>query len=150
MTADRSQDDWRAIEQVLYDYAWMVDQRKWEMMDAVFAPGATIDYASTGGQKGPYRPTLEWLHRALAPWPINLHHITNISIRISGDRADSRCYFLAPMGRAKADGSQEVITNAGYYLDSLVRTAGGWRIAERVCHQTVMIGQLPSGYAIPA
>ena len=53
------------------------------------------------------------------------------------------------MGRKQPDGSQEVITNAGYYLDSLVRTAGGWRIAERVCHQTVMIGQLPSGYAIP-
>jgi hypothetical protein len=53
------------------------------------------------------------------------------------------------MGRKKPDGSQEVITNAGYYLDSLVRTAAGWRIAARVCHQTVMIGQLPSGYAIP-
>jgi 3-phenylpropionate/cinnamic acid dioxygenase small subunit len=142
--------DWRAIEQVLYDYAWMVDQRKWEMMDSVFAPGATIDYTSTGGRKGPYRPTLEWLDRALAPWPINLHHITNVSIRISADRAESRCYFLAPMGRKKADGSQEVITNAGYYLDSLVRTDAGWRIQQRTCHQTIMIGQLPSGYEIPA
>ena len=53
------------------------------------------------------------------------------------------------MGRQQPDGSQEVITNAGYYLDTLVRTAGGWRIAERVCQQTVMIGQLPTGYAIP-
>jgi 3-phenylpropionate/cinnamic acid dioxygenase small subunit len=149
MTADRSHDDWRSIEQVLYDYAWMVDQRKWEMMDLVFAPGATIDYGSTGGQKGPYRPTLEWLHRALAPWPINLHHITNVTITISGDSAESRCYFTAPMARNKADGSQDVITNAGFYLDSLVRTAAGWRIKERVCHQTVRIGQLPTGYAIP-
>ncbi len=149
MTSQQSADDWRAIEQVLYDYAWMVDRRVWKMMDDLFAPGATIDYSSTGGRKGPYRPTLEWLDRALSPWPINLHHITNVSIRISGDRAESRCYFLAPMGRAKPDGSQEVITNAGFYLDSLVRTAGGWRIKERVCEQTVMIGQLPAGYAIP-
>jgi 3-phenylpropionate/cinnamic acid dioxygenase small subunit len=149
MTQDLSRDDSRAIEQVLYDYAWMVDQRKWDLMDSVFAPGATIDYSSTGGKKGAYRPTLEWLHRALSPWPINLHHITNVSIRVSGDHAESRCYFLAPMGRKRPDGSQEVITNAGYYLDSLVRTASGWRIAERVCQQTVMIGQLPGGYAIP-
>ena len=141
--------DWRAIEQVLYDYAWMVDRRKWDMMDSVFAPGATIDYTSTGGIKGPYRPTLEWLDRALAPWPINLHHITNVTVRIQGDRAEARCYFTAPMARLRADGSQEVITNAGYYLDAMVRTAGGWRIQERVCEQTVRIGQLPSGYTIP-
>ncbi len=149
MIANASHDDWRAIEQVLYDYAWMVDQRKWEMMDSVFAPGAIIDYTSTGGQKGLYRPTLEWLDRALAPWPINLHHITNVSIRVSGDSADARCYFLAPMGRKISDSSQEVITNAGYYLDALVRMPTGWRIKERVCHQTVRIGALPVGYAIP-
>jgi 3-phenylpropionate/cinnamic acid dioxygenase small subunit len=149
MSAAASDQDWRAIEQVLYDYAWMVDRRKWEMMDAVFAPGASIDYTSTGGIKGPYRPTLEWLDRALAGWPINLHHITNVSIRTHGDRADSRCYFTAPMARLRGDGSQEVITNAGYYLDTLVRTGAGWRIQERICEQTVRIGQLPSGYVIP-
>ncbi|HUA87971.1 MAG TPA: nuclear transport factor 2 family protein [Steroidobacteraceae bacterium] len=142
-------DDQRAIEQLLYDYAWMVDQRLWQMMDSVFAPDATIDYASTGGKKGPYRPTLEWLARALAPWPLNLHHITNVAVSVRGDEAQSRCYFSAPMGRARGDGSQEVIVNAGYYLDTLVRTAAGWRIRERVCRQTIMIGQLPPGYAIP-
>jgi 3-phenylpropionate/cinnamic acid dioxygenase small subunit len=141
--------DWRAIEQLLYRYAWMVDRREWQLMDEVFAPGATIDYTSTGGRKGPYRPTLEWLDRALAPWPINLHFISNVMIEVSGDRARSRCYFQAPMGRRRADGSQEVITNAGYYLDDLVRTGAGWRIERRVCEQTVMVGQLPADYAIP-
>jgi hypothetical protein len=53
------------------------------------------------------------------------------------------------MARSKSDGSQEVITNAGYYLDALVRTPAGWRIAERICQQTLMIGQLPPGYVIP-
>jgi 3-phenylpropionate/cinnamic acid dioxygenase small subunit len=147
--ANEVRDDRRAIEQLLYVYAWMVDQRKWELMDSVFAPGATIDYSSTGGRKGPYRPTLEWLDRALAPWPLNLHHITNVCIETHGDEATSRCYFIAPMGRKSPDGSQEVITNAGYYIDSLVRTASGWRIRERICHQTIMIGQLPAGYTIP-
>jgi hypothetical protein len=51
--------DWRPIERLLYAYTWIVDQRKWELMDSVFAPDATIDYTRTGGQKGPYRPTLE-------------------------------------------------------------------------------------------
>ena len=60
------------IEQLLYRYSWMADERKWELMDTVFGPGGTIDYTSTGGQKGPYRPTLEWLHRALAGWATEL------------------------------------------------------------------------------
>ena len=149
MNAGDAPDDWRAIERLLYLYAWMVDQRKWELMDSVFAVDATIDYTSTGGRKGPYRPTLEWLDRALKPWPINLHHITNVSIEVDGDRAVSRCYFSAPMGRKSPDGSQEVITNAGFYLDNLIRTARGWRIRERLCHQTLMVGQLPAGYTIP-
>ena len=143
-------DDWRAIEQVHYTYAWMVDQRKWELMDSVFSPDAIIDYTSTGGQSGPYRATLTWLDRALQGWPLNLHQISNISLDIRGDRAGSRCYFLAPMGRPRGDGSQEVITNAGHYLDEFVRTSAGWRIRVRVCHQTIMIGQLPPGYQIPA
>jgi 3-phenylpropionate/cinnamic acid dioxygenase small subunit len=142
-------EDREEIEQLHYRYAWMVDRREWELMDSVFAEGATIDYTSTGGRKGPYRETLAWLDRALAPWPVNLHYVTNLAIELDGDRARSRCYFLAPMARPRADGSQEVVTNGGCYLDRLVRTAAGWRIAERNCQQTVMIGRLPPGYAIP-
>lgn len=137
------------IEQLLYRYAWMADQREWELMDSIFAGDGSIDYRSTGGQSGPYRATLEWLDRALSGWPINLHFISNIHIEFDGDSARSRCYFLAPMGRDRDDGSQEVITNAGYYFDTLVKTEDGWRIKHRLCTQTTMIGQLPPGYVIP-
>ena len=149
MTADARQDR-EEIEQLLYRYAWMVDQRKWELMDSVFTPDGTIDYSSTGGKRGAYRPTLEWLDRALAPWPINLHMISNVSIEFTGaDAARSRCYFFAPMCRARADGSQEIISNAGFYVDVFARTRAGWRIRERLCTQTIMIGHLPPGYVIP-
>ena len=137
------------IQELMNAYARMVDQRDWERMDEVFAPGATIDYRSTGGRAGPYRETLEWLHEALEPWPLNLHHITNLSIELDGDKARSRCYFHAPMGRVGEDGKHLVITNAGYYYDDLVRTEDGWRIAARHCDQTIMIGHLPEGYEIP-
>jgi hypothetical protein len=153
MSADRVQDT-KEIEQVLYLYAWMVDQRKWELQDQVFADGATIDYTSTGGVKGPSRPTLEWLHRGLSGWPINLHFITNITIEFTPTGATARCLFFAPMGRAlpgtKGElGSQEIINNAGYYFDKLVKTPKGWRITERICNQTIMMGSLPPGYEIP-
>ena len=142
--------DYRAIEQLLFRYAWMVDRRKWELMDQVFAPGGTIDYATTGGPGVlPYRDALEWLARARGPWPVNLHHITNISVDIEGDSGDSRCYFTAPMGRKSADGGQDIVTNAGFYLDRLVRTQDGWRIAARFCDMTIQIGKVPSDYTIP-
>lgn len=142
-------EDRAEIEQLMYRYAWMVDERKWDLIDQVFTADATIDYASTGGKAGPARETLAWLDRALAPWPINLHTITNIAPEIAGDQATCRCCFVAPMGRPHEGGGQETITNAGYYFDKLVKTREGWRIQERVCKQTIMIGQLPSGYRIP-
>ena len=145
-----SPEDYRAIEQLLYRYAWMVDRRKWDLMDEVFAEGGTIDYASTGGLgKMPYREALAWLHMALESWPINLHHITNIMVEIDGDRGSSTCYFTAPMGRNAAEGGYDVITNAGFYIDDLVRTPKGWRIAARFCDMTLQIGRLPPGYVIP-
>jgi 3-phenylpropionate/cinnamic acid dioxygenase small subunit len=137
------------IHELMNRYARMVDDREWERMNEVFAEDATIDYRSTGGKAGPFRETLAWLARALEPWPLNLHCITNLSIELAGDRARSRCYFTAPMGREQDSGAQLVITNAGYYDDELVRTERGWRIAARHCQQTIMIGQLPSGYEIP-
>jgi 3-phenylpropionate/cinnamic acid dioxygenase small subunit len=144
--ADRAE-----IGDLLSRYARMVDDRDWDLMDEVFAPGATLDYTSTGGKSGPYRETLEWLARALEPWPLNLHFISNVEIEfgLDGDIARSRCYFQAPMGRTSEDGGQLVISNAGRYEDDLVRTPDGWRIASRVCQQTIMIGQLPEGYVIP-
>lgn len=137
------------IEELLHLYAEMVDRREWTKMDRIFALEATLDYTSPGGQKGPFRETLAWLDRALEGWPINLHVVSNILIEFDGDRATSRCYYHAPMGRPTSDGQQFVITNGGRYLDKLVRTADGWRIVERVCEQTVMQGALPEGYEIP-
>lgn len=138
------------IEDLMHRYAEMVDRRDWVQMDRIFALEATIDYASTGGPKGPFRETLAWLDRALESWPINLHIVTNLIIDLEGDVARTRCYFHAPMGRNTPDGDQYIVTNAGRYVDRLVRTTDGWRIVERVCDQTIMQGSLPEGYEIPS
>lgn len=142
--------DRQAIERLLYTYAEMVDQKDWKRMDEIFALEATLDYTSSGGVAGPFRETLAWLARALDPWPLNLHYVTNAVIDVDGDQATSRCYFHAPMGRANPDGTQFITRNSGRYLDRLVRTADGWRIVERVCDQSIFDGALPEGFEIPA
>ena len=137
------------IQALLTRYTHMVDRRDWERMEEIFAPDATLDYKSSGGQAGPYRSTLGWLARALEPWPLNLHVISNFVIRVEGDSARSSCYFLAPMGRVEASGRQIMTTNGGSYHDELIRTEQGWRIQARVCEQTILSG-LPDDYEIPA
>ena len=136
------------IHDLLHRYAQMVDGREWQLLDQVFSEDAPADYTSTGGVKGDARTVMKWLDRALEPWPINLHCISNIQIRCAGTHARCRSAFHAPMARGEM-GGQHVITNAGYYEDALVRTEVGWRIRERICRQIIMQGALPEGYAIP-
>ena len=137
-----------AIHDLLNRYAEMVDGREWHLLESVFSEGAQLDYTSSGGVKGDARTVMAWLDRALAPWPINLHCISNIQIHFEAGGARCRSAFHAPMARGEM-GAQHVITNAGYYEDVLVRAPAGWRIRERVCRQTIMQGALPEGYEIP-
>ena len=58
--------------------------------------------------------------------------------------------FPRPDGPERLDGELLIITNAVRYEDRLARTSDGWRIVERVCHQTIMQGALPEGYEIPS
>ena len=139
-----------AIQEVMYRYALMVDNHRWHMMDDIFAPDATVDYVSSGGQKGPYKETLAWLERALKSFPLNLHFVTNPLIELDGDTATSTVAYNAPMGRMEDDGSQTMMTNIGYYHDKWLRLNGQWRILDRVCDQTITIGGLPENYDIPA
>jgi len=47
------------------------------------------------------------------------------------------------MGFARADGSIHLFEPGGRYLDELVRTDAGWRIASRTTAQDWMSGALP-------
>ena len=139
-----------AINELMYRYARMVDFRQWQLHDEVFTPNASCDYTSTGGVKGSARDVMAWLDEALAPWPTNLHFVSNVSVEFEDGRNAARasCYFLGPMASGVI-GSQLVITNGGLYVDRLERTDAGWRIADRECRMTLMLGSLPDDYVIP-
>jgi hypothetical protein len=127
----------------------MVDFRRWNLHDDVFTSDATADYVSSGGIVGTAKEVMTWLDRALEPWPVNLHLVTNVLVDFAtASEAESTCYFMGPMGVGDV-GSQHVITNAGLYIDRLRRTGAGWRISHREMRMTLMIGALPAGYVIP-
>ena len=140
-----------AIHELMYRYARMVDFREWKLFDQVFGADASCDYISSGGIKGTARDVMDWLDRALAPWPTNLHFVTNGSIDFDPGRmtASTTCYFLGQMARGDMGKDQVVISSSGLYVDRVRKTPEGWRIVEREMRMTMMQGLLPEGYSIP-
>jgi 3-phenylpropionate/cinnamic acid dioxygenase small subunit len=131
------------IQDLLTRYALAIDTKDWSLLDTCFAPGAELDYTSTGGEKGAYPEIRRWLAKALAPFAVTAHHIGNVSIELDGDRAHARTYLWNPMGFQQADGALHWFTVSAHYVDELVRTSDGWRIQKRVQERGVIVGALP-------
>ena len=138
------------IDDLLTRYTVAIDTKDWELLDRCFTSDAQLDYTSAGGVKGPYPEVRQWLEKALAPFTMTLHYITNSTVCLDGDAATARTYVLNPMGFPNPDGSLHQFTVGAYYNDRLVRTEAGWRIAERVEETAFMEGTLPEALQIPS
>jgi hypothetical protein len=134
------------IEQLMHTYASGIDTADYDLVSSIFVPGGEIDYGSLGGPRGRWEPEVRrWSEESLAAFPVRKHYITNVVVTYADDRqaATSVCYWRAPMGFARGDGSIHIFESGGRYLDSLVRTDDGWRISMRTTAQDWMIGTLP-------
>lgn len=137
------------ITDTLIRYANAIDGKDFDRLADVFTPDARIDYTSSDGIAGEYPRVRQWLEEALAPFPAYLHSLSNTSFEIEGDVAHTRTAFINPMAYDLPDGSRHTFTVYGCYVDRLVRTPDGWRIAERREEQGFMQGSLPPGLQIP-
>lgn len=121
------------LAQLVTDYAYAIDERAFERLDAVFLPDAWIDYTAMGGIAGRYPEIRGWLPEALRPFPGYMHLVGNLSFEIDGDAATGKVACFNPMVLPGADGAPGTTMFLGlWYLDRYRRTAAGWRIAERV------------------
>ncbi|MCC2656925.1 MAG: nuclear transport factor 2 family protein [Panacagrimonas sp.] len=121
------------LAQLVTDYAYAIDERAFERLDAVFTPDAWIDYTAMGGIAGRYPQARAWLPEALKHFPGYMHLIGNLSFEIEGDAAIGKVACFNPMVLPRADGEGSDTMFLGlWYLDRYVRTASGWRISERV------------------
>lgn len=119
------------IDDLLTRYATGLDGKDWELWASCFTPDAHIDYTGAGGIKGSLAEVKRWLSEVMANFPMTQHLVTNKDVRIDGDVATCRSCLFNPMGVPDGDGMM-VFLEGGYYRDRLVRTADGWRIAERI------------------
>ncbi len=123
--------DRREIEDLMVAYCHAIDRHQWDELDAVFTPDAVIDYRVFGGPIGPYPEIKRFLADALPAFAYQQHIISTSQVRIDGDRATGRTTCTNPMGLRLADGSIHHMSFHLWYIDVFVRTADGWRIAER-------------------
>ena len=145
----RELSDRLAINDLFIRYTRAIDTKDWSLLDTCFTPDADVDYTATGGIAGKYPEVRAWLAKALAPFPITVHYITNSIVKIDGDRATARTLVYNPMFFGNPDGSLHDFTVGATYVDELVWTADGWRIAKRGEDAGYMQGSLPKALTIP-
>ena len=119
------------INDLLTRYAHSVDSKDWTLYRSVFTDDAFIDYESAGGIKGDREEVANWLEKTMAGFPTTQHLISNIDVKIDGDRATVRAMFYNPMGMP----SGKTFWCGGFYNHSLVRTADGWK-SERLIEES--------------
>jgi hypothetical protein len=120
--------DVQACTDLLTRYCRALDWLDDEALGAVFTDDAEIDYGFFTGSGADFAPFVMGVERSFARrWHIG----GNAIVSVDGDRAEAESHCQA--GAVAVEGTVET-TNlfGGRYLDSLVRTADGWRIARRV------------------
>jgi len=127
-----SAEDQLALQRLVTEYAYAIDERAFDQLDHIFTPDAYIDYRAMGGIDGPYPRVKAWLPEALKPFPGYMHFIGNLWFHVVGDEAVGKVACINPMRVPKADGGDEVMILGLWYHDRYRRTPQGWRISERV------------------
>ena len=138
------------INDLLIRYTVAIDKKDYTILDTCFVPDAHLDYPCAGGIAGDYPKVRAWLEKALAPFPMTVHYVTNSVVDLDGDQAPARTAVLNPMGFQNPDGAMHQFTVGAYYNDELTRTPDGWRIRQRIEERVFMDGELPPGLKIPS
>jgi 3-phenylpropionate/cinnamic acid dioxygenase small subunit len=119
--------DREEIRDLVVRYAHAVDRRAWDEVAACFSADATADYGYFRGRVG---EVLEKIRAGLDGFDATMHFVANHLADVRGDDATAETYALCVHRGARGGVAREV-TVALRYLDRLVRTPAGWRIARR-------------------
>jgi 3-phenylpropionate/cinnamic acid dioxygenase small subunit len=120
------------IQDMLYEYADIIDKKDFDRLRDVFAEDSHIDYSAYGGAVGNREEAIEFLKQAMVDVFPNTQHLNaNIQIKVEGDAATGRVMCFNPMEMNMPDGGTQVIMFGLWYIDKYIRTEQGWRIKER-------------------
>jgi hypothetical protein len=120
------------IQDLIVDYADVIDTCEIDRLDDIFTKGAYIDYSAMGGEKGDLEKIKDFLKAALPIFKNTQHLISNYQIKINGDTATGRIMCFNPMEINDEASGNPVLFLGLWYVDEYVRTEAGWRIKSRV------------------
>lgn len=120
--------DRNEVYDLVVRYARALDERNWELLESCFLPDAKYLYPN--GSSGSAAEIVERCSNALTRLDASQHLLGNIEITVDGDTASTIVYFQAQHVKMGTPGGNTFII-AGSYRDRVVRTPGGWKIAQR-------------------
>jgi 3-phenylpropionate/cinnamic acid dioxygenase small subunit len=121
--------DRQQITELCARYTTALDTRDWDLLESCFAPSPVFTHP--GGRLEGWPAILERTRAALTPLTATQHLLGTIVAEVDGNAARSVCYFQAQHIRTGTPGGDTYII-AGSYADTLIRTADGWKITERL------------------
>jgi len=120
--------DIHEIQQLLLEYSIALDARDLDFMDRLFTDDAQLNLVGDGVFSiAEYK---KFASAAVPELDTTQHFCTPAVIRIEGDKAFSRCFFLAQHARNSLAPHSFCVVG-GYFDDELVRRNGEWRIFKR-------------------
>jgi 3-phenylpropionate/cinnamic acid dioxygenase small subunit len=128
----RVDDDKAQIAEVLIRYATGIDAKDWPLLRTCWTDEVDIDYGDLGHftNADEFTALMTQIHDGMGQ---TYHRISNLVIKVDGDRATARSYVHALLMAMPGDSSSWVDA-LGHYDDELVRTPDGWRIDKRTTH----------------
>ena len=131
-----------AITRLLYRYCSMLDTMELELVPELFTDDCLVVYGPDERMRSRGAAELAGSLRRLWRFERTSHHLSNVELDFDGPgAAHGRSYVLA--WHQQPDGASRTIY--AEYDDRFVRTAAGWRIAERrqLTHGTDVPWDLP-------
>lgn len=124
-------EDKLAIGELIARYPSVVDEQRFDELDDLFTPDATIDYSAFGGPTEDLAGTKKFLRESLTLFRRTQHMMGLPLITLDGDSARARTPCNNPMVLSNADGTTSVMLIGLWYDDEFVRTPQGWRFTSR-------------------
>ena len=120
------------IQDLVYKYAAIIDQKRFDHLREVFTEDAHIDYSSVGGPVGGRDTIIAFLHQVMGMFASHQHLNANAQIGVDGDTATGRVMCFNPQELTLPDGKTHIFMVGLWYVDEYRRVEEGWRISKRV------------------
>jgi len=120
------------IQHLLTQYCHAVDEPNWDSFGNLFTEDAVLDFSAFGGPRCGVTEMATFLSNIVKDLAGSQHTISTSLLHLNGEIAEGRTAAQVMLVSSQNDGTSHVSFFGLWYLDTLIKTPGGWRIKERV------------------